>query len=82
MIAHIHLGAFISEARVFLPHMHPQDRAHYPYNTSRTTQIKVDMNMGDISCSKYRSIAYMLERLSMYSFLLLIATLSSFILII
>lgn len=84
MIAHIQLGVFISGARVFLPHVHPQDRAHYPYNTSRTTQIKVVMTMGEISlaCSKYRSITYMLERLTMYSFILLIATLSSFIFLI
>lgn len=38
VITYEQLVVFISGARVFLSHMHPQDRAHYPYNKSRNKQ--------------------------------------------
>lgn len=38
MVAHVHLGVFISGPRVFLPHVHPQDRAHNPDNKSNRTK--------------------------------------------
>lgn len=38
VIAYVQLGVLVSGPRVFLSHVHPQDRAHNPDNKSEKTE--------------------------------------------
>lgn len=40
MIAYVQLGVFVSGARIFLSHVHPQDWTHHPHNKSNGRREK------------------------------------------